>query len=53
MVAVERVGQAKDGKYYTMRAKEMDMVDRGIDDMFRLCTSAGDCFTIGIGDGGK
>mmetsp|Transcript_22919 Transcript_22919/g.55476 ORF Transcript_22919/g.55476 Transcript_22919/m.55476 type:complete len:293 (+) Transcript_22919:34-912(+) len=56
VVALERAGPGKDGKYYTMRARDMTSLlaplDRLFDDSYR--SSNGFRYTtVGIGDGGN
>ncbi len=51
LIAVERCGRAKDGKYYSMRKKEISAVTPPLDELFLRKPS--NCISIGIGDGGN
>lgn len=52
LVAVERPGRARDGKYYNMRGEDITALVEPIDDLFRKAESH-NVVTIGIGDGGN
>jgi hypothetical protein len=49
IVAIERPGVAKDGRYYNMRGKDISDSLAKFDLFFNLC----DCPTLGVGDGGN
>ncbi|MDC7223084.1 MAG: DUF4392 domain-containing protein [Spirochaetales bacterium] len=51
-VALERPGQAKDGKYYNFRGEDISFAVAPMDDLFSQCEEKG-IVTIGIGDGGN
>ena len=51
LIAVERCGRAKDGKYYSMRKKDISAVTPPLDELFLRKPS--NCISIGIGDGGN
>ncbi len=52
IVAVERPGQAADGKYYNMRGGEITELTARTDHLFNLGRAAG-IVAIGLGDGGN
>jgi hypothetical protein len=49
IVAIERPGAARDGRYYNMRGKDITDFAAKLDVFFTLCT----CPTIAVGDGGN
>ena len=51
-VAIERPGQAADGKYYNFRGDDISFAVTPVDTLFRFCAENG-IITIGIGDGGN
>jgi hypothetical protein len=51
-VAIERPGQAIDGKYYNFRGDDISFAVTPMDSLFSLCGERG-IVTIGIGDGGN
>ncbi|OQR89919.1 hypothetical protein ACHHYP_05944 [Achlya hypogyna] len=51
-VAIERAGAAEDGRYYTMRARDMTAIVAPLDQCFAYAKSHG-IPTIAIGDGGN
>ena len=52
LVAIERVGRAKDGRYRNMRGIDITSVTAPLDDLFLAAERRG-LTTIGIGDGGN
>eukprot|EP00039_Didymoeca_costata_P007275 m.97990 g.97990 ORF g.97990 m.97990 type:complete len:203 (+) comp13621_c0_seq3:352-960(+) len=52
LLAIERVGRASDGKYYTMSARDVSHRCQPIDDLFDLAEVLG-VTTSAIGDGGN
>ncbi len=51
-IAIERPGQAADGKYYNFRGDDISAAVSPVDQLFRYCSGKG-IVTIGIGDGGN
>jgi len=49
IISIEKAGIAEDGKYYSMRKKEITSLVAKYDLFFDLCT----CPTIAVGDGGN
>jgi hypothetical protein len=52
LVAIERVGRARDGRYYNMRGEALDPRGEPLDEWFIEAERRG-IVTIGIGDGGN
>ncbi len=52
LVAVERPGRARDGRYYNMRGEEITALVEPLDRLFMEAELSG-ALTIGIGDGGN
>ncbi|MCU0587926.1 MAG: DUF4392 domain-containing protein [Syntrophobacteraceae bacterium] len=52
LVAVERPGRARDGRYYNMRAEDISSLVSPLDGLFLEAEKRG-IVTIGIGDGGN
>lgn len=52
LVAIERVGRAKDGRYRNMRGADITAVTEPLDELFLAAQQRG-LTTIGIGDGGN
>jgi hypothetical protein len=52
LIAVERLGRAADGRYYSMRGRDISPVTEPLDQLFVDASSQG-IITIGIGDGGN
>uniref|UniRef100_H2Y4B7 D-glutamate cyclase-like C-terminal domain-containing protein n=1 Tax=Ciona savignyi TaxID=51511 RepID=H2Y4B7_CIOSA len=52
-LATERLGQAKDGHFYSMLAKDLSQYIDPVDDTFMQSTNHPDVVTIAIGDGGN
>ncbi len=52
LVSIERPGRAKDGHYYTMKARRITESVSALDELFRIAREQGTP-TIGIGDGGN
>lgn len=52
LIAIERLGRAADGKYYTMRAID-NSADTAPLDRFFFERPTAECATIGVGDGGN
>lgn len=53
LVAIERPGRARDGKYYSMRGAELSSRVEPLDALFLGGGGADSIVTIGIGDGGN
>ncbi len=51
-IAIERPGQAADGKYYNFRGDDISFAVAPVDSLFSYCEQKG-IVTIGIGDGGN
>lgn len=52
VLAIEKVGRAADGKYYTMRGFDVTNLHMKIEPLFERAASSG-ILTVGIGDGGN
>jgi hypothetical protein len=52
LVSIERPGRAKDGHYYTMKARQITDEVSALDELFRVARDQG-LPTIGVGDGGN
>ena len=53
ILASERVGRSKDGKYYSMKGRDLSSRVSPIDDLFLEAAQSEDITTISIGDGGN
>lgn len=53
VLAVEHVGRATDGRYYSMRGRDITDVTNPVDEYFLRPRANGRAETIGIGDGGN
>ncbi|MBX9654417.1 DUF4392 domain-containing protein [bacterium] len=52
LIAVERLGRAADGRYYSMRGRDISSVTEPLDQLF-IDAAHQEIVTIGIGDGGN
>jgi hypothetical protein len=52
LVAIERPGRAKDGRYYSMRGRDLSAWVGPVDELFLSANQQG-IATIGVGDGGN
>ncbi|MCZ6748684.1 MAG: DUF4392 domain-containing protein [SAR324 cluster bacterium] len=52
LIAVERVGRSRNGRYYNMRGEDLNANDEPLDEWFLQAERMG-IVTIGIGDGGN
>ncbi|XP_033628201.1 D-glutamate cyclase, mitochondrial-like [Asterias rubens] len=53
LLAIERVGRAEDGRYYTMKAIDISKLVGGVDWLFMAAAEMPLVHTTGIGDGGN
>eukprot|EP00735_Rhodelphis_limneticus_P013879 TRINITY_DN7840_c0_g1::TRINITY_DN7840_c0_g1_i1::g.23790::m.23790 TRINITY_DN7840_c0_g1::TRINITY_DN7840_c0_g1_i1::g.23790 ORF type:complete len:312 (+),score=23.10,sp/Q7Z3D6/GLUCM_HUMAN/35.71/2e-36,DUF4392/PF14336.1/1.2e-84,YjeF_N/PF03853.10/1.9e+03,YjeF_N/PF03853.10/0.097 TRINITY_DN7840_c0_g1_i1:52-987(+) len=53
ILSLERPGRAKDGKYYTMRARDVSEVVAPLDAALLVAQTLPNVLTIGVGDGGN
>jgi hypothetical protein len=52
-LAIEHVGRANDGRYYSMRGRDITDYTKAVDDNFLILDESKEMVTIGIGDGGN
>jgi hypothetical protein len=53
LLAIEAVGRATDGRYYSMRGRDITEYTPPVDDAYLRPDNSGGTTTIGIGDGGN